>query len=190
MLPLVTNILPQNTAPQPSTLAAQSALLSQQASTTARQITAVAITATGAASAYSTQMPERREPVASRAPIAASTGDSRPAILPDPELWRVPTREVNAQPPAPLPERAPITVNLPQVSQFNAQAIAQQAMPAVQQEQRAATPEPVPARKTTSSAYAVPQRSTLGGSSGVQAYAVAAQRNFDLSFASTVEAIS
>jgi len=189
MLPLVTNILPQNTAPQPSTLAAQSALVSQQASTTARQITAVAVTATGAASAYSTQTPERRDPAGSRAPAAASTGDSRPAILPDPELWRVPTREVNAAPPAPLPERAPITVNLPQVSQFNAQAIAQQAMPVAQQEQRVATPEPAP-RKTTATTSAAPQRSSLGGSSGVQAYAVAAQRNFDLSFASTVEAIS
>ena len=198
MLPLMINTLPQNTAPQPTGLGAgAAALLTQQASSATRQIMALAISGPATTPAYNSQLPERREAQStsrtSTAPREAA-GGYRPSILPDAELWRVPEREAAQAVPAPLPERAPLTVNLPQISQFTAQALAQRAVPVASSADEASDASELPATSAVAATGVSPfgprKQPALGTSRGASAYALAAQRNAQQGIASTVQALS
>jgi len=190
VLPLVTNVLPQSSAPQANVLAgAQASFQSGQASTTTRQITASAINAAPAASAFYPQPPERRSAavtarVATPAPQTPSqTPQTDPAsFLPDPKLWKVPNREVS-QPLVPTPVRAPVQEATAQLVQQNIQASLQENQLARQEQ-------------TQNNALAARRMNTLAAkkpgisdSSGAGAYAVANQRNLAMSLPSTIETV-
>lgn len=180
MLPLITNTLPQGSVSQPATQAAsQAAFLSSQgdAAAAARQQTAVAVTATGALAAYSPNTPQLRQAV----PVVRNPAMAQPeraGILPDPEFWKVPTREASDMLPVPTPTPLPtaIKVNVSQETQFSAQAFAQQASaaPAPKQQQEIAESSAPPMRRSTG----LPSRKPgIANTQGLDAYAITAQRN-------------
>jgi len=179
------NTLPQNPAPQPSGLAASLSSVAGGALST-QQITAAAVPGTGAPSAYFSQTQQRD----STAPVRTNAQPDRAAILPDPDFWKVPTREAAMQ--APLPARTPNQINLPQVSQFTAQVIAQQPpQAAVQAQASQAEPvaEEVPMLRKTSTTQPG-KKANVSDARGTDAYAVATQRLSTISFPPTVEAVS
>jgi hypothetical protein len=176
MLPSIPTSLPQTPAPQPTGLGSSLAL------PTSQQITAVAVPGTGSPSPFSTQTQPQRANVPQR--VAAQP--DRAAILPDPEFWKVPTREANEMAAA-LPQRAPIQVNLPQISQFTAQVIAQQPAPPAAAAETAE--EEIPVQRRTASSIPA-KKPGVSNASGTTAYAVAAQRLTTISLSPAVEALS
>lgn len=168
MLPLITNMLPQPAASQPSALAATQGgtvmVGGEQAG--ARPQMAAAVTALPSASAYSAQLPQR---VAEMPVRPMSAQPERAAILPDPDFWKVPTREAAPQPAA----RQTPQVNLPQMAQFSAQMLAQQAAAALPRAE--AESDAPPLRRQESSLPA--KKPGLGDARGAAAYQVASGRN-------------
>lgn len=182
MLPLIMPTLPQVSVSQPAGLA--TGLVSPGAQPTAQQITAVAVPGTGAPSPYNSQTPQQR--AAGVAPRLPGAQPERAAILPDPEFWKVPTREANPPLQATAQTPMPIQVNLPQVSQFTAQVIAQQ-LPArptdLPNEEEAL---PVPRRDTSLPG----KKPSLGDAIGTHAYAIAASRLQTADMPEPVDALS
>lgn len=182
MLPLITNVVPQNTASQANALAAaQSAFQVSQASTSTRQITPNAVNAAGAATAFTPQLPERRSETTQRANVATEQS-SRPSIMPDPEFWRLPDRAAS-ETITPLPARTaqPSVAQIAAQQQQAAAAAAQQ-----QQEDAAPAPQQAPVRRFNALAAKKPG---IGDSTGLGAYAVANQRNAHLSLPGSTESV-
>lgn len=182
MLPLITNTLPQPAVPQPSALAASQAgpvaVGSEQAG--ARPQLASAVTAPPAASAYSAQLPQRMTELPLR---PASAQPERANILPDPEFWKVPTREAVPQPQPPRPQPQ---LNVPQAAQFSAQMLAQQfsaAIPRADTDEQALT---APRRQETSLPGKKPG---LGDARGAAAYQVASGRTLAQSQPGSMELV-
>ena len=180
MLPLVSNVLPQPPVAQNNAQGlAQLALQTGPAGVGGRQLPTVAVSASGAVAAFNTQLPQRRGDVNFRPSYPPQP--ERPEILPDPEFWKVPTRQAGEPVlPPPLP-RAPVQVNLPQTTQFAAQVIAQQPP-------RAEREEPLPPQRRVQNLPG--KKPGLGEARGTDAYAVATRRIQSLVFPSTVESVS
>lgn len=184
MLPLITPTLPQAPASQPPGLV--TGQLVAGAPPTTQQITAVAVPGTGAPSPYNAQTPQQRSNASpSRLP---GVQPERAAILPDPEFWKVPTREANDALANATPVRTPtlpIQVNLTQVSQFTAQVMGQQVQAPAANEQE--PPAPPQSRRDAS----LPGRKpSLGDATGTAAYAIAAQRVAPIDVNEPVNALS
>lgn len=184
---LISNTLPQISAPQATNVAAtQLAFLSAAATAASRPLTPVAVNAAAAASAYSPQLPQpRRQPTEQTATTPARDIAGRPGILPDPEFWRVPDRQVKAE--APPPQAARTTVETVQkTTAYIAQAVAQE-LPEAQEPPESPQPTLPGARK----ASALPgKKPGVGDSSGFGAYYVASQRSTEIGFPNSVEAFA
>lgn len=179
VLPLISNVLPQPVAPQSSASTANpSALLSTLAdsSAAARQQLAVAVSATGASAAYSPYTTPQRQPAVGNKTNAAASAPSD-SILPDPEIWQEQAKPA-AVPAPPLPPRAQPQINLPQLSQFTAQLMAQQSGEPVHEsnEMPLFIRRPQPGKKPG-----------IGEAKGGDAYAIALQRNRGIIFPATIE---
>ncbi len=183
---LISAMVPQASAPQVANAAAtQAAFVAAATSSATRPLTASAVNAAAAASAYQTQVPEQRRPVQQQSSTPAGDSKGRPNILPDPEFWRVPDRQVDAQ--MQVPVRAPV-VTAQQAAPFIAQAAAQQA-PEVKTQQRAEEPAtPLPGSRKP--AALLGKKPGVGDSSGFGAYAVASQRTISIDLPNSVEAFA
>jgi hypothetical protein len=187
MLPSISTALPQSSAAQTASLTAPAA--GSGALPASQQVTAIAVPGTGAPSPYSTQTPQQRAQSRLYPPLP-----ERAEILPDPEFWKVPTREAGQQAQAaPMPERALPQINLPQVAQFTAQVMAQQpAMPGAtataDAEQAEQAELPLPRRE--SDAPTGRKSPGLGEARGTSAYTVATQRLAAISFPPSLEPVS
>lgn len=179
---LISNTLPQTAAPQSTNVAAtQSAFLAAASASASRPLTPAAVNAAASASAYSPQLPQQRRAAAEQAPTPSNTL-GRPAILPDPEFWRVPDRQVDMVVPQPVRTTAE---TVQQTSAYVAQAAAQEIPEFKQPEsEQPATPA---VRKQ---AALIGKKPGVGDSSGFGAYNVASQRNVEITLPSTVEAFA
>lgn len=174
---------PINT-PLPQSPATQLVALPSSAAATgvpsAQQITAAAVPGAGGANAYDAQTSQQR----AQTPRTTTPQLDRPAILPDPEFWKVPTREVGS-PVLTAPPRLPVTVNLPQVTQFHAQQFAQQREPVDSTSRDDAGADRLPRRPS-----ATGKKVGLGEVRGAGAYQAAAQRLTAMAFPPTTEPVS
>lgn len=181
---LITPVLPQNSASQVASAAATQAAFAAAASASAsRPLTASAVNAAAAASAYQPQVPEQRRPVPQQTVPTAGNAVSRANILPDPQFWRVPDRQVETPMPQTL-RNAPVTVQ--QAAPFIAQAAAQQA-PEIKTQQRSEEP---PAASVSRKPAALLAKKPGVESSGFGAYSVASQRTISIDLPTTVEAFA
>lgn len=183
---LIGNTLPQISATTATNVAAtQSAALSAAAASASRPLTANAVNAAAAASAYSPQLPQQRRAQAEQSP-APSMGSTagRPAILPDPEFWRVPDRQVKIETPQPQVRATVETVQ--KTTAYVAQAVAQQ-LPEVKEEHE----QPQPAASNTRKPAALfGKKPGVSDTTGFGAYYVASQRSTEISFPNTLEAFA
>lgn len=182
MLPLISNVLPQATASQASVAATSASFVAAQAAAASRPLTPVAVTAAGAANALP-QLPTRRNEGGAARTVANSSlpQSDRPAILPDPEFWKVPNRPAGEQI-APLPSRQQLIDSVQQAVQYTTQAAAQEA-PEVLQERAQATQN---LRRFNA---LLAKKPGVSNSSGLGAYNVAAQRSMQMSLPANVETV-
>jgi hypothetical protein len=183
VLPLITNMLPQQAASQTSAQAAnQSSILAglSDGSAAGRQQLANAVIATGAPAAFSPNTPQQRQTnITARTPTEIR--DEQAAILPDPRIWQ--TSERAPAPQVPVPARALPQITLTQVSQFTAQMMAQE-LPAPPTE---SAEESITLRRPWAVA---PKKPGIGEARGTKAYDVAVQRNFGTVFPVSHEELS
>lgn len=183
---LIAPMLPQTPATQAASAAAtQAAFAAAATSSATRPLTASAVNAAAAASAYQPQLPEQRRPVQQPNSPATANTQGRPNILPDPEFWRVPDRQVELPEPQPQPVRTPV-VSPQQTAPFVAQAVAQQT-PEVRSQQREEPPVALPSGRKPA---ALVGKQPGVESSGFGAYAVASQRTISIDLPTTVEAFA
>lgn len=181
---LISNALPQVSAPQTTNVAAtQSAFLSAAAASASRPLTPTAVNAAAAASAYSAQLPQPRRQVSDQTTTPTPNTAGRPSILPDPEFWRVPDRQVKVEVP---PQQVRTVVETVQkTTAYIAQAVAQELPEAQEPEQPQASA--LAARKP---AALFGKKPGVSDTSGFSAYYVASQRSTEINFPNTVEAFA
>ena len=177
---LISATLPQTAAPQSTNVAAtQSAFLAAATASASRPLTPTAVNAAAAASPYSPQLLPQRRAVAEQ----PSNTQGRPAILPDPEFWRVPDRQqMERMPPQPVRTSAE---TVQQTTAYVAQVVAQQ-VPEFKQPEAPQPATPAARRQ----AALIGKQPGVGDTSGFSAYNVASQRNVGISLPSTVEAFA
>lgn len=184
---LISAMVPQAVATQAANaVASQAALAAATSAAATRPLTATAVNAAVAARAYQPQVPEQRRAPSSPAVLTApASTQGEASILPDPEFWRVPDRQVEV----PQPQTArPAEVTVQQAAPYVAQATAQQA-PEVKTQQRSEEP-PANLPGSRKPAALIGKKPGVSDSSGFGAYAVASQRTISIDLPTTVEAFA